>query len=339
MRKSSSVFLIAALALVGCDKDDPADVPFVPTTGGTSTANPSVPAGTSSTAPGASSSVDSTGTSSSNGEQGPSSPTTGEASTTTTTTTTTSSSTTGATSSVETSSSSTPSSSSSDEGTSSDETSTGADPKPEFHRWTKGHGDITISWDKDANSIRADIVIQGPAIVDGKRIPNKTVVKYDPAKLLIVGGTKMMKQTETDMTKVAPLCVEPGETLFLLPASVSHTAEIPFFGIARYISRKSPVVDQKVTMMFDSIEGPDAENHFAIWSFLGGKYTYTASSCDGLDEQDYFKRGWGHNHYNITFPGSAGRRVIHMRAKSTLEDGSTQEISFPLHFEFSDPNG
>lgn len=284
---------------------------------------------TGTTAPGTTGAVPGTTTGTQSGTTttttgGVTSSSTGETTSSSTSVDTTSTSST----SDETSSSDPGGETSSDPGETSSEEGTTTEPEPEpkvLKRYTLGHGDVRVNYDKVKDDIFVTIGVD-ESVIDGVLVDEAV---FSPDDVVIITSAKLTRPLDDDAGALSGLCVEKGESVSWLPQTKydADREKTPFFGWASSISPRD--LEGAVHYRLIGFDAPSTDGHLSMWQDL--LPNFAVSSCDGLDG-DEFVIETGHDHAHLGFSGTTGQWDVKFRVELRRTNRKDYKKDFTLHF-------
>lgn len=196
--------------------------------------------------------------------------------------------------------------------------------------YTGGHGDLGFEFEMADSELEIRLHVVG-ATVDGV----SDVLDEFPLEPVHLVTHATFTRPAPDDGVFAPLCVEPGESVFWLPQgnSAATTAGVPFLGIANEVP-SGVFIDDMLDLALVDVVSPTGSGAYSLWKD-GFPPEFYLASCDGIDSADVMSIPAGHDHFNMGFANdSAGTWEIRYRVSGALAaDGSIASQDFSVYYD------
>lgn len=207
--------------------------------------------------------------------------------------------------------------------------SAGTGSAPELIPYSFGHGDLAFELVFDEASAEWDVFLfLDNATVDG--VPGVDGA-FDIDTIAVVTDATFVRPNP-DGGFFAPLCVEPGESVYWLPQNNTSAAAqgVPFMGIEN-AAPSGVFVGDVVALSLVSVDSPSGTGAYSLWKD-GFPPAFSLSSCDGIDASDTLSLPAGHDHFNMGFSPEPGLWAITYRVSGQLAAGGEVSATFSVSF-------
>lgn len=187
-------------------------------------------------------------------------------------------------------------------------------------RYDFGHADISfvLSLGGAAPAFGVSLRATGlpPARVDGQPVAEGTELALSE---VAIATSAVFTRPDPDLGAFAPLCVEPGQSLAVIPQSNTGADAVPFLGL-ELDAPPGVLVGDAVTLRLLQVDAPAPGGAHLLWKD-GFPPTFGFSSCDGISAEDAFELPIGHDHFNLGFAGPRGAWRARYQVHGTLVEG------------------